>query len=327
MRSLLRGGKYDCVDSHNRSASIVGRVAAWLERVRVNLYTAHGFYFHDGQSRAAYEATVGLEAVLARITDYTLSQSAADVAMMTKRGWIAPSKVEVIGNGIDTQRFAPRHAERNALEQSLGLRRGCFRIAATGRLVRGKGFTDLLEAFAVFRRSTRDAELLIIGGIAPYDIEPYQAEFLARAQELGISDAVTVSGLVKCVEQYLATTDLFVLPSYREGMPRALLEAMSMALPVVATDIRGCREIVRPGIDGWLFPAHDVAQLTTLLGEAHGDPKKRTEMGRNARESVCRSFDERDYVRRQIVAIERLLNESTSAGKRGSRPMAIEASP
>jgi glycosyltransferase involved in cell wall biosynthesis len=316
MRWLLREGRYDCVDSHNRSASIVGRVAAWLEHVPLNLYTAHGFYFHDGQSKAAYEVTVGLEALLARITDYTLSQSAADVALMTRRGWIDPTKIECIGNGIDTRRFAPRRGERQAIERSLGLRPDRFRITATGRLVRGKGFTDLLEAFTTFYADHPEAELIIIGGVAHYDVEPYQAEFLAQARAAGVEDVVKVTGMVQRVEDYLATSDAFVLPSYREGMPRALLEAMSMELPVLATDIRGCREIVRPGNDGWLFAPHDIARLTALLREAHADAELRTAVGRRARARVCESYDERDYVGRQIAAIGRQLGRLRPAGQR-----------
>ena len=329
LRSLLRRKKYDCVDSHNRNSSIVGRVAAWLEDVPVNLYTAHGFYFHDGQSRIAREATIGLEALLSRITDYTLSQSSDDVELMTSRGWIQPSRIEAIGNGIDTRRFAPREpGARAELEASLGLRSGRFRVTSTGRLVRGKGFTDLLSAFVAFRQGHPEAELLIIGGNVRYDIEPFHAEFLERARTAGASDALTVTGMVKRVEDYLATSDVFVLPSYREGMPRALLEAMAMEVPAIATDIRGCREIVRHGRDGLLFDPHDVSRLTALLRRLRDDPEERATLGRSARARVCESFDERDYVSRQVAAITRLVRESPREPQRKKAPFSsLEMTP
>jgi glycosyltransferase involved in cell wall biosynthesis len=328
LRSLLRSNKYDCVNSHNRNSSIVGRVAAWLENVPVNLYTAHGFYFHDGQGRIAREATVGLEALLSLITDYTLSQSTDDVELMTGRGWIRPSRIEVIGNGIDTRRFAPRGPETRAmLEHSLGLRSGRFRVASTGRLVRGKGFTDLLSAFTTFRERRADVELLIIGGNVHHDIEPFHASFLERARALGVSDALTVTGMVERVEDYLATSDVFVLPSYREGMPRALLEAMAMELPVVATEIRGCREIVRHGRDGLLFKPHDVTSLTALLNRLRDDPDEGATMGRSARARVCARFDERDYVARQIAAIGRLVGDAALGARRQVPSTSTEAMP
>jgi len=327
LRTLLREKKYDCVVSHNRRASIVGRIAAWLAGVPVNVYTAHGFYFNDEQGRIAYESAVTLEGLLARITDYTLSQSAADVALMTRRRWIRPAHIEAIGNGIDTQRYAPQPGRRATLERSVGLPSGSFRIAGMGRIVDGKGFADLLPPFAALRREYADAELMIIGGNIRGEIGSVQAEFLAQARALGVADALTVTGMVERVEDYLAISDVFVHPSYREGMPRAPLEAMSMALPVIVTDIRGCREIVRDRVDGWLYAPGDVGQLTKLLMEVRGDPSRAATIGGRARVRVRESFDEKDYVARQVDAIGRLLADSTSTTRRNHPRARFEVAP
>jgi glycosyltransferase involved in cell wall biosynthesis len=309
LRAVIRAGGYDCVDSHNRNASIVGRVAAWQESVPINLYTAHGFYFHDDQSPLAHFMTVRLEAALARITDFTLSQSTEDVGLMTGRGYVLPHRIEVIGNGIDTTRFVPRPEERAAIEASLSLPNGRFRVVTTGRLVKGKGFTDLLQAFARLHAKDANTELMIIGGNIEQDISPYQSAFLAEAAALGVKDALVVTGITDKVAQYLATADVFVLPSYREGMPRALLEGMSMALPAVATDIRGCREVVVDGQSGLLFDPHDVTRLAEILTELRGDPARRAELGRAARRRVVEGFDEAGYVARQVAVINRLAGE------------------
>jgi glycosyltransferase involved in cell wall biosynthesis len=311
MRKVIRAGGYECVNGHNRNASIVARVAAWLEGVPVNLYTAHGFYFHDGQGRVSRAMTVALEAALSKITHYTLSQSTEDVAFMTGRGHIARDRIEVIGNGIDTQRFRPRPGERERLEQRLGLRPGRFRIASTGRLVRGKGFGDLLDAFA--RLGPGNAELLIIGGNIAQDISPYHAQFMEQARALGLASEVVVTGLTDRVEDYLGTCDAFVLPSYREGLPRALLEAMAAELPVLATNIRGCREVVRDGDSGHLFEPRDIAALARLLERLRGSPELRETLGRRGRALIVAQFDERQYVSRQVGAIERLLGAARAA--------------
>lgn len=312
LRAVIRSGNYDCVDSHNRNASIVARIAAMLEKVPVNLYTAHGFYFHDDQKALAHWATVRLEAALAKVTDFTLSQSQEDVTFMTARGFILPHRIEEIRNGIDTRRFSPRPAERAELEKELGLRSGRFRIATTGRLVKGKGFTDLLDAVALLHAEVPEVELLLIGGNIEQDISPYQSAFLARAKEAGVQDALVVTGIVDTVERYLATADVFVLPSYREGMPRSLLEGMSMELASVATDIRGCREAIEPGRSGLLFPPHDVARLAQLLRELYRSPELRRSLGSAARLRAVGSFDEADYVARQVAAIRRLVGSPRS---------------
>ncbi len=306
MRKLIRTGAYDCVNGHNRNASIIARVAAWLEGTPVNLYTAHGFYFHDDQGRIAHSATVALEAALARITDFTLSQSGEDAAFMISHGHIRADALEVIGNGIDTRRFRPRPQERAALELELGLRPGKFRIASTGRLVSGKGFGDLLEAFANLR--IPDSELIIMGGNIAQDISPYHAEFVAQTQRLGVTDDVVVTGITVRVADYLNTCDVFVLPSYREGLPRSLLEAMATELAVVATDIRGCREVISHGKSGFLFPPHDITQLGIIIEELSNSKELRRSLGKSARERIVSGFDERDYVSRQVNSIERLLN-------------------
>jgi glycosyltransferase involved in cell wall biosynthesis len=312
LRRIIRAGKFDCVNSHNRNASIAGRVAAWVERVPVNLYTAHGFYFHDDQPRVTREVTIALEAALARLTDFTLSQSHEDLELMVGRHWIRADRSETIGNGIDTARFRPGR-DRASTERELGLAGGKFRVAAVGRIVKGKGFSDLLRAFAKLRASHAEAELLMIGGNIDQDISPYQREFMAEVRELGVADSVVVTGMTDHVEKYLATANAFVLPSYREGMPRALLEAMAMELVVIATSIRGCKEIVTPGENGFLYPPHDVTTLARLLLDVRARQAELADVGRRARALVVARYDEKDYVARQVEAIERLLRERATA--------------
>ncbi len=310
----MRNGGYDCVDSHNRNASIVARIAAWRERVPINLYTAHGFYFHDDQGRLARAATLRLEAALARITSFTLSQSSEDAELMTECGYIPSDRISVIGNGINTNVFRPGN-DRREIEQRLGLSSARIRIASVGRLVRGKGFGDLLRAFAGIYSQRRDVELLLIGGNIAQDRSPFRREFETEVGTRGLSDSVIVTGIVDGVRDYLSACDVFVLPSYREGMPRALLEAMSMGLAVVATDIRGCREAIVHGHSGLLYPAHDIECLRRLLEGLIADPARRVELGRAARETALSRFDEAPYVRRQIEVIERLLEQAGLVGR------------
>jgi glycosyltransferase involved in cell wall biosynthesis len=126
---------------------------------------------------------------------------------------------------------------------------------------------------------------------------------------LGLADALIVTGMVENVEDYLAASDAFVIPSYREGLSRALLEAMSMNLPVVATTIRGNREVIHDGVNGLLYPPRDVEQLAARLRLLHNHPDLRRSIGGKARATVIERFDERDFVARQVFIIERLLSE------------------
>jgi glycosyltransferase involved in cell wall biosynthesis len=320
LRRIIARGRFDCVNSHNRNASIAGRIAAKLERVPCSVYTAHGFYFHDDQGPLAREALILLEAGLARITDFTLSQTEEDKALMTRRGHIPSDRISVIANGIDHHKFRPRD-DRLELEQRLDLEHGKFRVGAIGRIVSGKGFIDLLEAFARLHASHSDARLLLIGGNIRQDISPYATEFEARVRTLGLSGAVAITGMTDQVPEYLATCDLFVHPSYREGLPRVVLEAMAAGVPVIATDIRGCREAVVSGQTGFLYPPRNVEALIRLLEQLHRTPAgARRAFGACGRQRVLERFTEEQYVSRQVAEISSAIETARNLARSPSRP-------
>lgn len=329
LRRIIRKEAFDCVNGHNRNASMVARVAAWCEGVPLNLYTAHGFYFHDDQTRIGWGATVALEALLARITDYTLSQSHEDMAFMTRRGFLRREAIETIGNGIDHRKFTVTES-RAAVEARLGLRPGAFRIASVGRLVEGKGFGDLIDAFAGFVSHRTGAgqpfELLIVGGNIEADIDPAARRIAERINSLGIGNRVLVTGVVDNVQDYLHAADLFVSASYREGMPRALLEAMCIGLPVVATRIRGSREIVTEGENGYLFTPKDVAACQRAITQLYDQPEQRSAIGRRNRALVLARYTEDDYTARQVAALERLFGGIHKRGEQHGPPIDVAPS-
>jgi glycosyltransferase involved in cell wall biosynthesis len=248
------------------------------------------------------------EALLGSITTCTFSVTAEDMDLMIARGFVPPGRIVWIGQGIDTKRFRPTIV-RGAAEQIIGLRPAKFRVVAVGRIVEGKGFSDLLRSVALLRDDGYQLELVLVGGNIAQEISPLAREVMEEARALRLADAVTVTGMVDHVEDYLAASDVFVIPSYREGLSRALLEAMSMGLAVVATRIRGNREVLQDGVSGLLYPPRDVKQLSACIRLLHDDPAFRRHIGQRARTVVLERFDEQDFVSRQIVEIERLLSD------------------
>jgi len=304
LRKFLEVNRFDCVNSHNRNASIVARVAAWRAGVPVRVYTAHGMYFHDGQGKLGNILTETFEGWLARITTFTLSQSDEDTKRMVRRGWISSDRILTIGNGINTGKFSPEKTAAAAPTE-------IFRVGALGRLVAGKGFEDLVRAFHSFQKEVPASELLFIGGNIDADLDSSAASMKQLIDELGLAGKVRVTGIVNNVEDYLGTCDVFVHPSYREGMPRSLLEAMCMGMPVIATSIRGAREIVKQSDNGFLFEPRDSAGIAELLRRVHGMSRpERLAMGQRARDLVLKNFDEKVYVSKQADSIEGLLQNS-----------------
>jgi glycosyltransferase involved in cell wall biosynthesis len=297
MGKVLQEGDYHIVNGHNRNSSIVTRVASALVGVPINLYTAHGFYYHDNQSAVVNKLTEIFEGLLAKITTYTLSQSDEDTIRMIQKRWIRPDQIRTIGNGIDADRFTPKGDDRQSSK---------FRISASGRMVAGKGFEDILRALSQATHR-ENMELLFIGGNIPQDLAPSADAFSSLISSLGLEKQVKTTGMIENVEDYLNEADVFIHPSYVEGMPRSLLEAMSVGLPCVATRIRGAREIITDGVNGFLYEAHDYDQLADLIDKLYEDELLREKIGKIARETVLDRFQEAEYIERQVQAMEDLL--------------------
>jgi len=303
LRSFLGRHHPDIINSHNRNASIVARVAGRACSVP-HVYTAHGFYFNDAQSPLQWSLSYGLETLLARWTDYCLSQSREDVQRVAGRIY-GERRIFAIDNGIDVGRFRPRPKDLG-VRRELGWSPDDFVVAAVGRLVEGKGFQDLLRAIALL--SDPSVKLLVIGGNISQDIHPFERQFRQLAGALGLGSRVHVTGLVDDVPSRLAAADVFALPTYWEGMPRSLLEAMAMALPAMASRVRGCREVVEDGRNGLLFQAGDVEDIARALRRLREmDASERSRLGAAARADVVHRFDLTRYVERQADLLERFL--------------------
>ena len=118
---------------------------------------------------------------------------------------------------------------------------------------------------------------------------------------------VHLLGVRDDMEDLYAAMDLFVLGSYREGVPRAAMEASAMGVPVIATDVRGCRQVVDDGVTGLLVPPRDSTRLADAVDRLVGDPAHRAAMGAAARRKAVVEFDERDVIARTLAVYERLL--------------------
>jgi glycosyltransferase involved in cell wall biosynthesis len=196
-----------------------------------------------------------------------------------------PAKVWSIGNGVDTDRFAPAAAgERAVIRRALGLPGGPLAVYA-GRIAPEKGVDVLVEAWPEVVARAPAARLAVIGG------GPEQARVHELARALGVAGSIAFVGGVPDVAPYLRAADAAVLPSRSEGMPVALLEAMSCGLPVVATRVGGSAEVLADAPPaGWLVPAEDPRALSDALAEALLDRDAAGRRGAAARNLVLARY-------------------------------------
>ena len=306
---LLRRERFEVVHVHTPIAALIERLAARLAGVPVKIYTAHGFYFHEQMGPAKRRAHIALEKFGAACGDFIMTVSAEDERTALQLGIARPGHIETIYNGVDLTRFDPAlypGSRRLEIRARYGIAADAPVIGIVGRLVREKGFFELFDAAHTVLKAHPNARIMVVGDILPSDYDAGKAEMISHIDSLGIRDSIVFTGMVDDTAPVLAAMDVFTLPSYREGMPISLLEAMAMALPAVATDIRGCREEVVDGKTGWIVPTRNAPALAERLLWLLDHREEAVVMGQRGRARVEEMFDIRKVMAHQVAIYDRL---------------------
>lgn len=322
---ILRRERFDVVHTHNPKPGLMGRVAARLAGVPVVVNTVHGFYATPDDPARRRVPVMALEWLAARFSHAELYQSGEDLAW-ARRLRIAPARRQVhLGNGTDLQRFDPTAVAPSqvaALREELGLPADGLVVGMVGRLVREKGYREFFHAARAIRERHPEVTFVAIG---PSDLDKDDA-ISEREREAAAADVV-FTGYRDDVRDLLALMDVFVLPSWREGLPRSAVEAAAMGRPLVLTDIRGCREVARDGLEALLVPPRDARALTSAIGRLVEDPDLRRSLAASARERAVERFDERNVVDRVVRTYRSLLPPVAPPGRildiEGLRDVAI----
>ena len=304
---LMRGEDFDIVHTHTPVAGLLGRIAAKIAGVPWIVYTAHGFYFHEDMRGPVRGIMRSIERFGALLSSLVFVQSGEDLEEAVKSRIAPPEKLVHIGNGVDPSLFGREvnEAAASAVREELGIEAGPV-IGFTGRIVREKGAVEFVKAAGIISRTLPDAMFVMIGAPLGSDRDGCLAEIEALISSEGLSGRLVMTGYRKDVPVILSLLDLFTMPSYREGMPRSLLEAMASGLPVVATDIRGCREEVTDGENGLLVPPRDHYALGEAVLKILSDEELAVRMGRAGRQRVLDHFDERAVTRLQVERLDAL---------------------
>jgi glycosyltransferase involved in cell wall biosynthesis len=290
----LRDLRPDILHTHNPKPGWYGRPIGRLARVPVVVNTVHGLYASPDDRLAKRAVVYGLERMAAACSDAELVQNPEDVEVLrTLR--VPSSRVHLLGNGIDLARFDPHRfddADRLDARAAMGAAPGELVVGVVGRLVHEKGIAEVLGAAARLRDADPPIRWALIGPSEPEKADAVDLAALARAA----GDGVTVVGERDDLDRLYAGMDVFVLASHREGFPRAAMEAAAMGRPVVATDIRGCRQVVDDGVTGRLVPARDADRLAGVVRELMAEPETRAKMGVAGRDKARREFDQQRQI-------------------------------
>jgi len=301
---LFRCESFDVLHAHTPVAALIGRLAAWLTRMPLVVYTAHGFYFHDDMPAWKYRLFVTLERMAGLWTDLLFTQSSEDARTAVAERIMREDRVLAIGNGVDVARFSPdKVGAGESVRESLGIPANAFVVGFIGRQVREKGIIEFLQAAEQLARTHLQLWVLLVGERLPSDHAAGVDDEYAKAKE-ALGERLVAPGLRNDIPEMLAAMDLFCLPSWREGMPRTIIEAMMMAKPVVGTDIRGSREEVVHGETGLLVPVRSPDALAEAIGLFVANPAWGRELGIAGRIRALSLYNESSVVSTQLERIE-----------------------
>ena len=299
---LFRRLRPDIVHTHNPKPGVYGRMAARAARVPLVVNTQHGLYAQPSDRAARRLPVYALERLAATCSDVELIQNPDDLETLARLG-VPRRKLRLLGNGVDLDRFGPQPAEvRKEVRTELEVDEDQVLVGAVGRLVWEKGYAELFAAAGRLLARCNDLAVAVVG---PFDADkgdPLTGADVAAAEKAGIR----FLGHRDDPERLYAAFDIYVLASHREGFPRSAMEAAASGLPIVATDIRGCREVVDHDRTGLLVPPRDPAALEAAIDRLAGGPAIRRRLGRAAAAKAVAEFDQRRVIARTLDAYAQL---------------------
>lgn len=318
---LVRQIRPHIAHTHTAKGGLLGTLAATLGRTPVRIYQMRGRLSAtaNGWKRRSIVAT---ERIVCGASSHVIcnSHSLREGAV---RDRICPAdKIEVLlagsGNGVDSAvRFNPDRVgatESLAVRAELGIPKDALVVGFVGRIVRDKGIGELVQAWKLIRREVSAAHLVLVGPVEPRD--PISD---ADKRVLDEDSRIHLLGFRTDLPRLYSAMDVVVLPTYREGFPNVLLEAQSMARPVVSTLVEGCVDAVGDGVTGMLVPARDAPPLAQAVLAYLRNPELRRQHGAAGRDRVLRLFERERLWEALLGVYESLL---ARAGAHATRAVA-----
>ena len=290
---FLRKEKPLIVHTHTPKAGIVGMLAARLAGIPIRLHTIAGLPLMETKGLKRW-----LLILVERITYFCATKvypNAEGLLKFVIENRLAPrKKLKVIGkgssNGIDTSYFSKGQVEEtevSVLRESLKIKSSDFIFCFVGRLVGDKGVNELVHAFCEVQNEIPEAKLLLVG---PYETDLDPLEKITQ-KRINTNPNIITTGFQADIRPYLVLSDTFVFPSYREGFPNVVLQAIAMEVPCIVSDINGCNEIIREGETGAIVPPKQTQPLVDKMVLFYHEKKGVQKFIDQAKSEVATNYD------------------------------------
>jgi glycosyltransferase involved in cell wall biosynthesis len=306
LRSIIKQFQPDVVHTHSAKGGLLGRRAAFKERVPAIIHTVHGAPFHPYQSYLARSFFQRCEAQASRWCDRMISVADAMTELMVNAGVAPREKFKTIYSGMDVEPFLHAEDQRDATRASLGIQAHHVVIGKIARLFHLKGHEDLIAAAPNLIAACPHVRFLWVGDGILRD------SLTKRIHELGIAEHFIFTGLVPPadVPRMIGAMDALVHTSYREGLARALPQSLIAGRPVISYDVDGAREVAINDETGYLVEPGNLHQLSSRLIQLASDPVARMRMGQTGRARFTEQFRHQTMTRQIRELYEETLRTS-----------------
>lgn len=295
----FRKEKFDAVFTFTPKPGLLGQLAARLAGVPIVFNTIFGFYFHENTPYLKRIFFVLVERLAARCSDFIFFWNNEDFITAKKERIITSYNARYIGDGINLARFNPEKFSQDFItkkKEALGIGKENVVIGIVARLVKEKGYVELFEAFKMVLVAFPKTILLIAGSSDLQKKDSINLDTIKQKNVIFLGERTDI-------DEIFALMDIFVLPSHREGFSHSIMEASAMGLPIIASDIRGCRKAIEPGVTGLLVPVKNSQKLAETIINLISHKEKAKNMGYQGAKKAKKEFDERlvfDKIEQQL---------------------------
>lgn len=268
LKKLINENDYKIVHCHTPVGGVIARLASISARKKGMkvIYTAHGFHFFKGAPKINWMLYYPAEKIMSRYTDVliTINQEDYDTAVNKK---FNAKQIELVnGVGIDLEKFTPQTIEeKNDMRNKYGYKKEDFILFYAAELNNNKHQDLLINVINKLREEIPSIKLLLAGN------GPLEDQYKKQAKELGVNENIEFLGYRKDVKNFLMLSDLAVASSRREGLPANIMEAMAIGLPIVATNVRGHRDLIKDGENGYVVEVDDEDKFISSINEIYNN--------------------------------------------------------
>lgn len=285
IKRILSENHYDIIHCHTPIAAAITRIAA--RKAGKNgtkvIYTAHGFHFYKGAPLKNWLIYYPVEKLCAHFTDILITINKEDYALAKRK--LKAKQIEYVpGVGIDTERFSECVINKAEKRKDLGIPEDAMLLLSVGELNKNKNHENVIRAISTLNNKKIHYAIAGIGLLKDYLVQ--------LSEELNVKEQIHILGFRTDVEELYKSADVYLLPSFREGLNVSVMEAMASRLPIIASDIRGNCDMVKCN-GGILISPFNVSEISNAITEMYDDENRNSMANFNAE----RAKDKYDYIK------------------------------